>query len=270
MSIVERMLPWDRQPPGPAELANQRQVFGYSRNRIFLARPGGTSVIEPTLFAATPDSAGQNSVAGSYDGSTSGWYCSPVFTVIPSDATLIAMVRPAVADSAERTVLSLSDIADENPLFRLETNSNVWRFQIRGSTTAANIAGTTAVVAGTMAIVGGVYRDSTREKSLWVNGRKEATDTTSLGSGTFSRTTLGVLSRSGTGQFFSGLIYEAHILPFAASDAWMADATKSPKQLFAAIYAPRRIWVPVSSGATPRTETASLSAAVQAARTAAA
>lgn len=248
MSIVERMLPWNRQPSGPAELADQRQVFAYSRNRIFSARPAGTSVIEPTLFAATSDSAGPHGVAGSYDGSTSGWYCSPVFTGIPGEATLIAMVRPAVADSAERTILSLSDVADENPLFRLETNSNVWRFQIRGSFDAANITGTTSVVAGTMAIVGGVYRDSTREKSLWVNGSKEATSTASLGSGTLSRTTLGVLSRSGTGQFFSGLIYEAHILPFAASDAWMARALKSPEALFEAIYSPQRIWVPVSVG----------------------
>ena len=249
MALQELLERWHQQPPGGEIETSVRSVFGYSRNRIFRARPATTTVIEPTLFAATPIYSGRDGVAGNYNGTSSGWYASPVLSGIPAEATLLALVRPAVADSSERTILSLSNVADENPLFRLETEgSNKYRFQIRGTVDAANITSTTSVVAGTTAVVGGVFRDSTREKSVWVNGRKEATATNNLGSGSFSRTTLGVLSRSGTVHYFSGLIFEAHVLPYAACDGWMAEATRSPLALLNAIYKPRRIWAPVSAG----------------------
>lgn len=269
MALQELLERWRQQPPSGEIDTSVRSVFGYSRNRIFRARPATASVIYPTLFAATPIYSGRDGVAGNYNGTSSGWYCSPVFSGIPGQATLLAVVRPAVADSTERTILSLSDVADENTLFRLETEgSNKYRFQIRGTFDAANITSTTSVVAGTTAVIGGVFRDSTREKSVWVNGRKEATATNNLGSGNFTRTTLGVLSRITLIHYFSGLIFEAHVLPYAASDGWMAEATRSPIALLNAIYKPRRIWVPVSAGGTPKSITASLSAAVQAGRTA--
>lgn len=249
MALQELLERWQQQPPGREIETAVRSVFGYSRNRIFRYRPATTTVIEPTLFASTPIYRGRDGEAGNYNGTSSGWYASAVLSGIPSEATLLALVRPAVADSSERTILSLSNVADENPLFRLETEgSNKYRFQIRGTVDAANITGTTSVVAGTTAVVGGVFRDSTREKSVWVNGRKEATASNNVGSASFSRTTLGVLSRSGTVHYFSGLIFEAHVLPFAASDGWMAEATRSPIALLNAIYKPRRIWVPVSAG----------------------
>ena len=238
-----------RQPSTWWRLRHPAQVLAYSRNRIFRHIYGaGTAVVEPSQTATVPWNTGINGVGGDFNGSSQGWTTHSVIPSSPAEFTMLAMVRPDVTDSADRTILSLSNTADDTVLCRMFVlgTGNLYAFQVRANDGSTQTVAGSPAGAGVAAVVGVVYRSGTGERSLWVNGGKDGTDTTAGVGGpiTFNRTSIGLLSRSSNIHWFDGLVYEAHILPYALHDAAMAMATRSPLDLLNWIYAPLRMWMP--------------------------
>lgn len=243
MTIRRYRVPSTSQAGGWLPLRDARHALGFSRGYLFHHVSDGGTYTEATKQGSPATLGTVYGMAGDFDGSAAGWYTNQVITDSPAEFTMLALVRPDVADSTDRTILSLSNTADDVVLCRLfvVSSGNVYGFQVRANDGSVQTVTAGTAAAGTPAVVGCVYRSGNGERSAWTDGTKGTTDTATGVGGpiTFNTTSIGFLRRSSNIHWFDGQIIEAHILPWAFSDSEMRQATQTPAALFRKIYANR-------------------------------
>jgi hypothetical protein len=251
VALREIRRPWTRQPQG-ADVRLADWVGG----RMLALTVGGNVPPAPLLYAgsggpaqATPDGlalAGAAEVSGPGNGQLLHGGGQPL--------TCLAMVRvlSGSGGAGNTCVFSGPSGASSGDIVGIARGGYVWQFQARNDyggpfvqqawttdgATAQPIAGRVFLLVGRA-----LSATDTRLTTLELTGKRrrdETIDTTNTGSLVFDEWGTATLGRDGHDQ----LLYGALISGWAISDEQISELHANPWALFA----PRRIWVPVSSG----------------------
>jgi hypothetical protein len=185
-------------------------------------------VAEATPYGPSPAYNGSSidlQIAGSITGST------------PNGATLFALAR-AIGLSADAAIISQGNTAGgSRSLFRLYfvAVSSAYGLQFRDNSDAIIQLNTGVAESAPTPyrFLTAVYRTGAGEKSLWMNGAKKASDSTTTGTMTLNVTSVGSLVRDTTAGYFNGRIPLAGIINRALSDQEVVELSNSYWDLFA-------------------------------------
>ena len=270
------LAPWTHQPPELVDITSDASL----RNGLTsIALPWG--VLRPNARGQTAYASGSTisgyvacrdglsihfGTADSAAGAllVSGDLAFETVAISRYNTTRIANVERRTSGTTRRAISATAAAGAGELLWRMESGATP---ELVASGVALVLTATSSFSAGDRHVIGMrlTAGASNTTWSHWRNGVQlnAAADTTALTAG--SAPHIGGVSGS-TNAARSDIGIPLHInWSRALSDTEMRDVMLAVWQR---MLAPRRIWVPVSAGATPRSATASLSVAVQQARTA--
>jgi hypothetical protein len=252
MPLIRRV-PWTSQPQysvRPAQRWIDRGlVFAYhglSRRSVF-TRGGITLGGADERNAGISGRASSLGVGADYDGSTSAarWRVNGSGTTAPFSSRDVTLVSTAVTDStavaAERRTLGFA--GNNSTLFNLEIYEATARFQVRDILFASlTLNGGTVTTGRAFTLVG---RRNGANLALFHDGAVYTSGGGPTGTLDIYGPTVGYLDRSSIEQVWDGWLGDQFIFDKPLTDAECQELQRNPF----AVWEPRRIIIPVSTGA---------------------
>lgn len=257
MALRELLLPWDGQPRERASIDVTSEVA------LGLVAGFSTGTGRPIRhfeqgFATAAGATVASSSAGillKLSGSSSGLQI-PAVPIAGSTAVQVTSIVQITSQNAEM-VFEQSATADSNAGFYLYgISASTLRLQVNNGTAFAVFPNSISYTFPATPVVVTVRVDISANPArgeFWADGVLVSAQTVALAAGTFLANTLNIGCRNGTTLSSDGAFGDTFVHSSWTQDSALAEWHRN----LWAVYEPRRIWVPVSAGATTYTLSAS-------------
>lgn len=237
--------PWTQQPQSVAALNAEnvrapRSVWCAGRE---IHGPLATAYSTTTSSSVVAGEDGLYLNGGAYVGQL------VLSKVDPDELTVLCITRrPA---SFTRVFDAFSQDGSSQPILYLGSGNNTIVYYVRSSSATVNMA-VTGYAEGDLLCVAMVYRRDAGLKEFWINGALVGTDTSNVSTGLAGKT---------MARYCVGASWESYASPSSLGSktflqvldetAWPAErcerATSSPAEMYSAVFAPRKIYVPFAA-----------------------